>query len=177
MAGACRSFDLSKYPSELIHLTDAHAPTLLYSAASCSRWAIRWLIITQSSRVILSVRLQATCRRNMVIRTLGECPGVSQLNSPRAVQMNLQIIFWHTLKHWIRMNTIDVVTNLNGLSWRRLGQISHCRNPVSWRRRLQPQLLWPHTMLLLKSSKINNHPNVKSPFTLSFFYNFQLRKP
>ena len=83
MARACRSFDLSRYPSELIHLTDAHAPTLLYSTNSCSRWAIRWLIITQSNRVILLVRMQATCEKNMLIRSPGEWLGVFQLNSPQ----------------------------------------------------------------------------------------------
>ena len=55
---------------------------------------------------------------------------VSQLNAPSCTDESA-ITFGLILEYWIMMNAIDTVTNLDGLSRRRLGKISHCQNPVS----------------------------------------------
>ena len=46
--------------------------------------------------MILSVRMHATCKRNIVIQTPNECPGVSQLNPPNCTNEPVNNILAYT---------------------------------------------------------------------------------
>ena len=73
------------------------------------------MIITQCSRVVLSLRMQAACEINMVVQSPGERLAFSQLNAPNCTDESA-ITFGLILEYWIMMNAIDTVTNLDGLS-------------------------------------------------------------